>query len=55
MYALRGGFLVRPLVIAVVLGAFGALVSSLEEAAPLAALGDRAFYFARVRTSGWLK
>src|SRR5579863_545037 len=35
MYALRGGFLIRPLVIAVVLGALGAILSSLEEAAPL--------------------
>jgi uncharacterized membrane protein len=35
MYALRGGFLIRPLVIAVVLGALGAVLSSLEEAAPL--------------------
>lgn len=34
MYALRGGFLIRPLVIAVVLGAVGAVLSSLEEAAP---------------------
>ncbi len=30
-YALRGGFLVRPLIIAVVLGAAGAVLSSLEE------------------------
>jgi uncharacterized membrane protein len=35
VYALRGGFLIRPLVIAVVLGAFGAVLSSLEEATPL--------------------
>jgi uncharacterized membrane protein len=34
MYALRGGFLVRPLLIAVILGAVGALLSSLEERAP---------------------
>jgi len=34
-YALRGGFLIRPLVIAVALGAFGAILSSLEEATPL--------------------
>ncbi len=33
-YALRGGFLVRPLVIAVMLGLCGAVLSSLEEAAP---------------------
>jgi len=36
-YALRGGFLVRPLVIAVALGLCGAVVSSMEEAAPIAA------------------
>jgi uncharacterized membrane protein len=36
-YALRGGFLVRPLVIAVALGLCGAVLSSAEEAAPLAA------------------
>ncbi len=34
-YALRGGFLIRPLLLAVVLGATGAIVSSLEEAVPL--------------------
>ena len=34
MYALRGGFLIRPLVIAVVLGVAGAVLSSLEESAP---------------------
>ena len=33
-YALRGGFLVRPLVIAVVLGTCGAVLSSVEEAVP---------------------
>jgi uncharacterized membrane protein len=33
-YALRGGFLVRPLLIAVALGLCGALLSSLEEAVP---------------------
>ena len=33
-YALRGGFLVRPLVIAVVLGLCGAVLSSIEEAVP---------------------
>jgi uncharacterized membrane protein len=33
-YALRGGFLIRPLVIAVFLGAVGATLSSLEESAP---------------------
>jgi uncharacterized membrane protein len=36
-YALRGGFLVRPLAIAVALGLIGAVLSSLEEAAPVAA------------------
>jgi uncharacterized membrane protein len=36
-YALRGGFLVRPLVIAVLLGLCGVLLSSAEEAAPVAA------------------
>ena len=34
MYALRGGFLVRPLIIAVLLGAAGATLSSLEENIP---------------------
>jgi uncharacterized membrane protein len=34
MYRLRGGFLIRPLVIAVILGAAGAVLSSLEEAIP---------------------
>jgi uncharacterized membrane protein len=36
-YALRGGFLVRPMVIAVALGLCGAVLSSAEEAAPFAA------------------
>jgi uncharacterized membrane protein len=36
-YALRGGFLIRPLVIAVVLGLCGAVLSSVEEAIPSAA------------------
>ena len=36
-YALRGGFLVRPLVIALALGCLGAVASSIEEAEPLAA------------------
>ncbi len=35
-YELRGGFLIRPLVIAITLGICGALLSSLEEAIPLA-------------------
>jgi len=34
-YNLRGGFLVRPLIIAVVLGLLGAVFSSLEEAFPI--------------------
>jgi uncharacterized membrane protein len=34
MYALRGGFLVRPLAIAVALGIVGAVLSSWEESAP---------------------
>jgi len=34
MYALRGGFLIRPLVIALILGTAGAVLSSLEEAKP---------------------
>jgi uncharacterized membrane protein len=36
-YALRGGFLVRPLLIAVALGVCGAVLSSVEEATPLTA------------------
>ena len=38
MYALRGGFLVRPLAIAIVLGTAGAVLSATEEALP--GLGD---------------
>jgi uncharacterized membrane protein len=34
MYALRGGFLIRPLAIALILGIVGAVLSSLEESAP---------------------
>jgi uncharacterized membrane protein len=34
MYSLRGGFLVRPLTIALTLGSAGALLSALEEAVP---------------------
>ena len=34
MYALRGGFLIRPLAIAMILGIAGAALSSLEEATP---------------------
>ena len=33
-YALRGGFLIRPLVIAVLLGMVGAILSSIEEEFP---------------------
>jgi uncharacterized membrane protein len=36
-YALRGGFLIRPLIIAVVLGLCGAVLSSVEQANPAAA------------------
>jgi len=35
MYSLRGGFLVRPLLISIALGVLGAALSSLEEAFPL--------------------
>jgi uncharacterized membrane protein len=34
MYALRGGFLIRPLAIALILGIVGAVLSSLEESMP---------------------
>lgn len=34
LYSLRGGFLVRPLAIALVLGVAGATLSGLEETAP---------------------
>jgi uncharacterized membrane protein len=34
MYALRGGFLIRPFLIAILLGVAGAVLSSLEEAVP---------------------
>ena len=34
MYALRGGFLIRPFVIAILLGTVGAVLSSLEETVP---------------------
>ena len=37
IYALRGGFLVRPMVIAVVLGLAGTILSSLEESYPVLA------------------
>jgi len=35
MYALRGGFLVRPLLISIALGLLGAVLSSLEETVPV--------------------
>jgi uncharacterized membrane protein len=38
MYGLRGGFLIRPLVIALILGALGAGLSSFEEATPAIAV-----------------
>ena len=44
-YALRGGFLVRPLVIAVVLGLCGAVLSSLEEVVPAIATWVPAMLF----------
>ncbi|HTQ11842.1 MAG TPA: hypothetical protein VMI31_17400, partial [Fimbriimonadaceae bacterium] len=34
MYNLRGGFLVRPLIIAIVLGLAGGLLAGLDETAP---------------------
>jgi uncharacterized membrane protein len=37
-YALRGGFLVRPLLITIVLGVCGAVLSSVEEASPAGAM-----------------
>lgn len=49
-YALRGGFLIRPLVIAVVLGLCGAVLSSLEEATPLAATWVPTTHSPRTRT-----
>ncbi len=44
MYALRDGFLIRPFVIAIVLGTAGAVLSSLEEAVPQSTLGFRWLY-----------
>lgn len=35
MYNLRGGFLIRPLIITLVLGCLGAMLSSLEESFPV--------------------
>ena len=45
MYALRGGFLVRPLVIAVVLGSAGAVLSSIEETTPQISSWIRQYLF----------
>jgi uncharacterized membrane protein len=48
LYALRGGFLVRPLAIALLLGAAGALLSDLEEALPaISELVPRALFPSR--------
>lgn len=49
MYALRGGFLVRPLVIAIVPGTLGAVLSWIEEALPESGHGFPKFCFPRVR------
>ena len=45
MYALRGGFLVRPLLISVALGLLGAVLSSLEESMPILSDWVPAFLF----------
>ena len=45
LYALRGGFLIRPMVIAVVLGIVGASLSSLEESYPVLAAWVPAMLF----------
>jgi uncharacterized membrane protein len=45
VYALRGGFLVRPLAIAVALGLLGAVLSSLEETIPALSAWVPAFLF----------
>ncbi|MBC8139118.1 MAG: DUF2254 domain-containing protein, partial [Fibrella sp.] len=44
-YNLRGGFLIRPLVIALTLGLFGAVFSALEEAVPVLGAWVPAFLF----------
>jgi hypothetical protein len=49
MYTLRGGFLIRPLVIAVTLGAAGAALSSLEEAIPQISLWIPSILFPPIR------
>ena len=41
MYALRGGFLVRPLLISITLGRLGAVLSSLEESVPVLSKNPR--------------
>ncbi len=45
MYALRGGFLVRPLLISISLGLLGAVVSSLEEIMPVLSAWVPSFLF----------
>ena len=54
MYNLRGGFLVRPLIIALSLGCAGALLSWLEESqARPECLGSRPCSFPRTLTRRW--
>ena len=55
MYALRGGFLIRPLAIAVVLGIAGAALSSLEETTPQISAWIPNTFFLRTRTPAWLR
>jgi hypothetical protein len=50
LYALRGGFLVRPLAIALVLGAAGAVLSSLEESISGISSWVQLFFFHRSGT-----
>src|ERR1022692_4192552 len=45
MYALRGGFLVRPLLISITLGLLGAVLSSLEESVPVLSAWVPSFLF----------
>jgi uncharacterized membrane protein len=45
MYSLRGGFLVRPLLISIALGVLGAVLSSLEETFPLLSAWVPTFLF----------
>ena len=49
-YGLRGGFLIRPLLIALSLGAVGGVLSSLEEQVPTLGASCRRRYSRRVRT-----